>query len=90
MRREPFSVLGGNDHNEADAVVEDAVHFMAVDVALFLQPVEDGRTGPGLAVDDGLNAFGKNAGNVFDEAAAVMWAMPLIFTDFMTSRTCLT
>lgn len=52
-----FGVFGGDDHDETDAVVEDAVHFMAVDVALFLKPVEDGRARPGLAVDDGLNAF---------------------------------
>lgn len=65
-----FGVFGGDDHDETDAVVEDAVHFMAVDVALFLKPVEDGRARPGLAVDDGLNAFGKNAGHVLHEAAA--------------------
>ena len=62
-----FGVFGGDDNDETDAVVEDAMHFMAVDVALFLEPVEDGRARPGLAVDDGLNAFGKNAGHVFDD-----------------------
>ena len=62
-------VFGLDDHDHADTVVEDAVHFMAVDVAFFFKPVEDRGTGPGRAVDAGLNAFGKNAGHVFDEAA---------------------
>lgn len=65
-----LGILGRNNDDHADAIIEDAVHLVTVDVALFLEPLKDGRTRPGLSVDAALSAFGQNAGHVFDEAAA--------------------
>nr|GFA99101.1 hypothetical protein [Tanacetum cinerariifolium] len=63
-------VFLGHTDNHANAAVQNAVHFVLVDVALFLQPVENRRTGPAGHVDDGLRAFRQHARDVVQQATA--------------------
>src|SRR5690606_5263968 len=57
-----------DDH--AHATVEGAQHFRIGDIALLLQPFEDGRAFPGVQVDDGLGALRQNPRQVLHDTAA--------------------
>ena len=59
-----------DDHHEADAHVEDAVHLVGVDLALVLDELEDRRHLPGRAVDLGVHALGEDPRNVVRKPAA--------------------
>src|SRR5690606_28723331 len=65
-----FDLILCNADDHADAAVEDAVHFVLVDVALLLQPVEHSRALPAGDIDDGLAAFGQYARDIVQQAAA--------------------
>jgi hypothetical protein len=70
-------MLGGDDDDHADTAIEYSVHFRIGNAALLLQPLEQGRHRPLLAIKDGSDAVGQHARHVFDKPATGMWAMPL-------------
>lgn len=63
-----FHLFCGDYADEADAHVEGAEHLVFCDIAELLEVLEEGRDGPGGAVDDGTHALGDNAGQVFCDA----------------------
>ncbi len=58
------------NYDITDTHVEDAIHFVAVDLALVLNKLEDRRNFPGGTVDLGVDGLGENARNVIRETAA--------------------
>lgn len=60
----------GKNYDITDTHVEDAIHFIAVDLALVLNKLEDRRNFPGGTVDFGIDGLGENARNVIREASA--------------------
>ena len=62
----------GHADDHADAAVEHAVHLVFVDVALFLQPVEDAWAGPAGHVDYRLGAVWQYPRDVVEQAATVV------------------
>jgi hypothetical protein len=69
-RRRARRVGGGDDHDHADAAVEDAAHLVDRHVAGTPQPSEDGRQVPGRGVDLDRHVVRNDARHVFHEAAA--------------------
>ena len=61
---------GGDDHHQAEAHVEDLIHFGLLDFAQALHPGEDRRDGPAAALDDDLHALRNDAGQIFVQSAA--------------------
>ena len=59
-----------DDEHKPDAHVEDAIHLVAVDLALALDEVEDRRHLPGRTVDLGIDDLRQHARNVVHESAA--------------------
>ncbi len=60
----------GKNYDITDTHVEDAIHFVAVDLTLILDELEDRRNFPGGTVDFGVDGLGENARNVIREASA--------------------
>ena len=58
------------NYDITDTHIEDAVHFVAVDLALILNKLEDRRNFPGGTVDFGIDGLGENTRNVIREASA--------------------
>ena len=58
------------NYDITDTHVEDAIHFVAVDLTLILNELEDRRNFPGGTVDFGIDGLGENARNVIREASA--------------------
>ena len=65
-----FEEVGGDDGDEADAHVEGAHHFFAVEVAELLEMDEQWGRIPCRAVDVGAEAAGEDAREVFGESSA--------------------
>ena len=63
-------VRGRADDDHADAHVEGSVHLRFGDASDLLHDAEDRRHGPTPALDFDRSAFGQDARDVFDEAAA--------------------
>lgn len=63
-------VVGAEDESEANAHVEDALHFRIFDAAKFLQPGEDRRNGPRPLLKNGLCIFREDAFEIVTEATA--------------------
>ncbi len=59
----------GDDEHQADAHVEDVVHFGLVDLAQACQPREDRWNGPRAAIEADGASLGENARGVIDQAA---------------------
>src|SRR5690606_27692658 len=57
-------------YQHAYATVKGAVHFVAADIALLLQPVKNGRPLPALAVNNSFGICRYHARNMFPEASA--------------------
>ena len=64
-----FDVFRTN-HNHPDAHIECSEHFFFIDVTEPLHEAEDGQFGPGAAGYFYRDAFGQDAGDVFEKAAA--------------------
>ena len=60
----------GKNYDITDTHVEDAIHFVAVDLTLVLNELEDRRNFPGGTVDFGVDGLRENARNVIREASA--------------------
>src|ERR1700677_2917361 len=65
-----LGVVFGDDEDQSDAHVEDAVHLGDADRAESLEPGEDLGYGPGPATELDGAALGEDARGVVDEAAA--------------------
>ena len=65
-----LGVVVGHDHHHADAHVEDPVHLLVGDVAVLLEPGEDGGQVPARLLDPDGGALGQDARRVVDQAAA--------------------
>ena len=65
-----LEVLLRDDHHEADAHVEHAVHLLVVDLALVLDELEDRRNFPCRTVNLGVHALREDARDVVRETAA--------------------
>ena len=63
-------VLGGHAHDHADPAVEGSVHLLPGDPAGGLEPMEDGRFGPGAGIDPGMHPGGQDPGQVLQDPAA--------------------
>src|SRR5690606_13482445 len=59
-----------NRNHHAHTAVKGAIHFAHVYVAAFLQPLEYGREGPALGIQNSLGTFRQYAWDVFSQAAA--------------------
>ena len=64
------ALILGDDQDQADPHVEDAVHLGVVDRAQPLEPGKDLGDRPRAAVEPDRAAFGKDARGVVDQAAA--------------------
>ena len=64
-----FNVFLRDADHHAYAAVQHAVHFGFVDVAFFLQPIEDCRALPAGHVDNRLGTFWQDARDVVQQAA---------------------
>ncbi len=60
----------GKNYDITDTHIEDAIHFVAIDLALILDELEDRRNFPGGTVDFGIDGLGENTRNVIREASA--------------------
>src|SRR5437660_8617360 len=65
-----LELLGGNDHQHADAHVEGAHHVVMRNIAELLHVREDGRHGPGSKLDYRRNATRQNPWQVFGDASS--------------------
>src|SRR5690606_799848 len=63
-----FDLILRHADDHAYAAVEYTVHLVLIDVAFFLQPVEDRRAGPAGSVDHRLCAFWQHARDVVEQA----------------------
>ena len=68
--RRLLEVLLRDDHDKANAHVEDTVHLVMVDLALALDELEDCRDLPRIAVDLGIDGLREDPRDVVGEAAA--------------------
>ena len=50
-RADRFDLLGGQDHHETEAHVEDLEHFVVFDLSQLLDPLKDRLHRPAVAVD---------------------------------------
>src|SRR5690625_3424396 len=62
--------VGGNDDDHANAAVEYPVHFMIRHAAVFLEPAEQGRHIPGIAMQGGSKTGTQHTRNVLKQPAA--------------------
>src|SRR5689334_4357970 len=69
-RQGPVGVFRGDHREHADAHVERALHFRALDPAPGLYEIEDRLRPPGGPVDDRIRVVGQYPGQVARDAAA--------------------
>src|SRR5262245_59952229 len=62
--------VAADDHDEADAVVEDGVHFLLLELADLLEPGEHRRHGPAAALEEDALARRQDARDVARQALA--------------------
>ena len=63
-------ILLRDHHDHADSAVEHAEHLLVGHATLALQPVEQRRPWPGVAVELSRQAVGQYARHIFQQAAA--------------------
>ena len=62
-------VIRTDDQGQTDAHVEDAIHFLDIDVAQLLKPIEHRGTRPGTAIDLDLAAGRKQSFDIVSQPA---------------------